>query len=99
LENDDKLLHAIIDQQKNSAQYTIDLFAGYTLQIRSSRRKKSKALVFYASVNNILDNQNLISSGYEQLRFDVVDKNIAKFPNKYYHAFGRTYFLSTAFRF
>ncbi len=98
LGNDDKLLHAIIDQEKTPAQYTVDVFAGYTVQIKR-KHKKSNALVFYASVNNLLDNQNLISGGYEQLRFDVADKDISRFPTKYYHAFGRTYFFSTAFRF
>lgn len=98
LGNDDKLLHAIIDQEKTQPQYTVDVFAGYTLLMRN-KQKKSKALVFYASANNVLDNQHLISGGYEQLRFDAADRDVNKFPSKYYHAFGRTFFLSTAFRF
>ncbi|MFL9483377.1 TonB-dependent receptor [Chitinophagaceae bacterium LWZ2-11] len=93
-----ELYHEIIDQTKNPAQYTVDLFSGYSIRI-NRRHSKSKFLSFTASANNLLNNTQLISGNYEQLRFDAATKDVNKFPPKSYYAYGRTFFISTAFRF
>ncbi|MBW7951594.1 MAG: hypothetical protein H3C56_03330 [Chitinophagaceae bacterium] len=56
-------------------------------------------MVFNLGINNLLNNKNIISGGFEQLRFDYADKNINKFPPKYYYAYGLNYFASVTFRF
>ncbi len=94
------LYNSILAQQQLKAQYTVDFFAGYSYKLpRSSMFKHNAFLVFNAGVNNILNNQNLITGGYEQLRFDFADKNINKFPPKLFYAYGINYFTSITLRF
>lgn len=90
---DDPKIDDITRQIKADAQFTIDASIG------KSWRIKEYYINLNASVSNILDNQNLITSGYEQMRFDYENKNIDKFPPKYYYGFGRTYFLMLSVRF
>jgi hypothetical protein len=47
----------------------------------------------------MLNNKDIVSGGFEQLRFDYADKNINKFPPKLYYAYGLNYFTSVTFRF
>jgi hypothetical protein len=96
--------HDVIDQQQLDAQYTLDAFAGYSWKIPhayigSGFHKKPLYLAIYAGVNNILNNQDIISGGYEQLRYDYSTSDINKFPPKYYYAYGINYFASIALRF
>lgn len=96
--------HAVIDQQQLSAQHTIDAFAGYSWRIPHAFigkgfNKKPLYIAIYTGVNNILNNQDIISGGYEQLRYDYSTSDINKFPPKYYYAYGLNYFASIALRF
>ena len=61
--------------------------------------RRNTFLVFNLGVSNLLNNQNLMLTGFEQLRFDYTDKNPNKFPPRYYYGFGRTYFASIIVRF
>ena len=104
LDNKSELFHDVIKQQQLDAQYTIDAFAGYSWKIPhayigSGFHKKPLYLSVYAGVNNILNNQDIISGGYEQLRFDYSTADINKFPPKYYYAYGLNYFATIALRF
>ncbi|MCK9613379.1 MAG: carboxypeptidase-like regulatory domain-containing protein [Bacteroidales bacterium] len=74
-------------------QFTLDASLGKTFAF------KKYYIGINASVSNILDNKKMITSGYEQLRFDYETKNIDKFPAKYYYGFGRTYFIMITFRY
>ena len=49
--------------------------------------------------HNDIFNKELITGGFEQLRFDYDNKNINKFPPKYFYSMGRNYFVNIAFRF
>ena len=51
------------------------------------------------SVNNLFDNQDFVTGGYEQLRYDLQNKEPEKFQPKYYYYYGRTYYLNVNFRF
>ncbi|MFT4152373.1 TonB-dependent receptor [Parafilimonas sp.] len=98
------LFHAVIDQQRLDAQYTIDVFAGYSWKIPhtyigSGFHKKPLYLAMYAGISNMLNNRDIISGGYEQLRYDYTTSDINKFPPKYYYAYGLNYFASIALRF
>jgi hypothetical protein len=53
----------------------------------------------YAGINNMLNNTDIISGGYEQLRYDYSTSDINKFPPKYYYAIGTNYYASIALRF
>lgn len=91
--NNDDLIKQITTQQKAPGQFTMDA------SVSKSWRIKQYTILLNASMSNILDNQKLITSGYEQLRFDFEGKNVDKFPPKYYYGFGRTYFVSLGLRF
>jgi hypothetical protein len=60
---------------------------------------KRTFLLFNVSVNNILNNTNIVSGGYEQLRFDFAEKNVDKFPAKKFYAYGTNFQASIALRF
>ncbi len=94
------LWHSILDQQQLSNQHTLDFFGGYSWKLpKSWGLKKASFLVFNAGVSNILNNKTIITGGYEQLRYDFMEKDINKFPSKYYYAYGINYFMSLTYRF
>ncbi len=96
-----RLWNDIIDQAKFDPQYTLDFFAGYSWKLPHSFNinKKPVFLVFNAGVNNLLNNRDIVTGGYEQLRFDFADHDINKFPPKLYYAYGLNYFISAAIHF
>ena len=55
--------------------------------------------LFNLGVNNILNNENIVSGGFEQLRFDFAEKNVGKFPARKFYAYGLNYFASIGIRF
>jgi hypothetical protein len=96
-----ELWHTIIDQEKLKSQYTLDAFAGYSWLMNNKFKdlKKRTFLVFNLGVNNILNNENIVSGGFEQLRFDFAEKNTQKFPARKFYAYGLNYFASIGLRF
>ena len=72
---------------------------GFTLNLYGGKSWKIKKYYIYlnVSVNNILNNTDLATGGFEQLRFDRND--IDKFPSKYFYLYGRTYFINLSCRF
>ena len=90
---DSKQWHDIIDQQKLPDVFTVNASASW-----NHRFKGKYFFTLTLSVDNVLDNQ-FISTASEQWRFDAVNKDINKFPPRYYYAFGRNYFVQTAISF
>jgi len=88
----DTLINAITRQQKLDGGFTLDASLGKSFKI------KNYFVNINFSVSNILNNQNLITNGYEQMRFDFDTKNVNKFQPKYFYALGRTFFLNLSFR-
>ena len=93
--------HSIIDQTRLKAQYTMDAFAGYSwlMNNRFKSLKKRTFMLFNVGVNNILNNQNIVSGGFEQLRYDFQNKDVNKFPSKQFYAYGLNFFASVGIRF
>ena len=91
----------ILDQTKLKPQHTVDIFAGYSWLMNNKFKglKKRTFLLFNLGVNNILDNREIVSGGYEQLRFDFAEKNVDKFPSKKFYAYGVNFFASIGVRF
>ncbi len=89
----DPLIQQITQQQKLKGGYTLDFSLG------KSWKLGNQYIALNFIVNNVLNNKNIITGGYEQMRFDFENKNVDKFPPKYFYAFGRTYFLMVSFRF
>jgi len=93
LYNDIEKAKLFTEQTKIDGQFTLDF------SISKSWRIKNYNLSLNFNINNVLDNQKLVTSAYEQLRYDFADNNISKFPPKMYYAFGRTYYISLGVRF
>ncbi len=85
--------NAILQQEKLPGGYTIDAYFGKSFKFGD------KYLYLNLSVNNILNNQNIKTGGFEQLRFDQETHDPNRFPPKYYYYYGRQYFINLRFRF
>jgi len=74
---------------------------GYTLDASLGKSLKYKKYYFNInfSVSNILNNQDIITGGYEQKRYSYEDHDISRFPPKYFYGKGRTYYLNFSVRF
>ncbi|MDK2910223.1 MAG: hypothetical protein PWR20_1790 [Bacteroidales bacterium] len=89
----DPLIATITRQEKLPSAFTLDASIGKSWKIREY------FINLNFSVSNILDNRDIITSGFEQFRFDFTNKDVNKFPPKYYYGYGRTFFLNLAFRY
>jgi hypothetical protein len=92
LNTDKEAVDKIVGQERLPSYYTLNANGG-----KSFRIKKKYYLAFNLSINNILNNQNIRTSGYEQLRWDYT--NVSKFDNKYYYMQGITYMAIVNFSF
>ena len=97
--NDAAKFHQVIDQTRLDAQYTVDAFAGYSwlMNKRFKNLKKRTFLTFSLGVNNVLNNESIVTGGFEQLRFDVGSVN--KFAPKLFYAYGLNYSAQIGLRF
>ncbi|NVO21098.1 MAG: TonB-dependent receptor [Bacteroidetes bacterium] len=98
LPSESDIIKTLSQQQQLDGGMTLDASIGKSIRINSY------FLNINFSISNLLDNQKLISGGYEQSRIDFNTagnrvENLNAFPPKYYYAYGRTYFLNIGFRF
>ena len=93
VERDSELWEDIINQEK------IDAFVLVDLSVRKSWKLwKKYFLIANLGVNNLLDNRDYITGGFEQLRFDFTGKDTDRFPSRYYYGLGLTYFANVTIR-
>jgi hypothetical protein len=85
------VVHNLEENQFFDNNYTLDAYLGASFKI------KGKILRLTGSINNILNNKNFRSGGFEQLRYDSNDIN--KFPPKYGYMFGTTFFAMVTYLF
>lgn len=97
----ESLYHDIIDQTQWNSQFTLDFFGGYSYKLsnRKFHMGNNAYLVFNVGISNLLNNKNIISGGFEQLRFDFAERYVNKFPPRVFYAYGLNYFASVALRF
>ncbi len=95
----------VLDQTRLDAQYTIDFFGGYSWRIPHTYMGAARRPVYLTintGVNNLTNKKDIVTGGYEQLRYDFsasAEENLQKFPPKYYYAYGLNYFISLQLRF
>jgi len=87
LDMDSQLVDDILSQEKLPSAFTINLAGG------KSWRFDKYFVRLFATVNNVLDNREIITGGYEQLRFDYAGSDVDKYPANYFYMYGRTYML------
>lgn len=88
------------DKQISDLTKQEELKGGMTLNAslgKSWRVKRKYFINANIMVNNILDNKNIQTSGYEQSRLNV--ETHIPFPNKYYYGLGRTFMAIVGLRF
>ena len=82
----------LLDQEKLDDGLTLDVFAMKSWMIQRKYR-----IAVNLSVSNLLDTQDIVTGGFEQLRFDGHEPD--KFPAKYGYMYGRTYYAMLTFSF
>jgi len=89
---------SILGQTKLPSFYTVDIFAGTSIRVKNHIKSAggNVYLRLNAGVNNVLNNRNIITGGFEQLRFDTQMKNPERFPPKYFYGYGANYFVNLA---
>ncbi|MBK9254185.1 MAG: TonB-dependent receptor [Saprospiraceae bacterium] len=93
-QEEEELFFKVIDQEKLPGAYTIDVFMG-----KSWRIGRQYFLNVNLNVANVLNRTDFITGGFEQLRFDYENKDVNRFPPRYFYAFGANYNLNIALRF
>ncbi|MBK7968460.1 MAG: TonB-dependent receptor [Bacteroidetes bacterium] len=90
----------IVTQEKLNSEFTIDFFGGKSWKLNNyfKNMKRNNFLLLNVGVSNILNNKDQITGGYEQLRYDYVERNPDSFKPKYFYAFGTTYFVNLILR-
>ena len=99
LYTNDAMKAAFQSQEKLKGGFMLDASVGKLIYL-----KNRKSLNFNLSASNILNNQSMITGGYQQARLPLVDgaidaANLSKFPNKYYYAWGFNVFLNIGYKF
>lgn len=87
------IYQALVAQERAKGQFTLDASIGKSWKV------KRNTIGFNISVTNITNNKNLITSAWEQRRFDYSGYNVEKFPNKYYYAMGTTFYIGINYTF
>lgn len=91
----------ILRQEELKGQFTVNVFCNksWKLKNRYSAFKNNTFLIVNIGINNLLDNKNLRSSGFENSRFDPsAGSSIEKYATRYFYSYGLNYFLSVTLR-
>ena len=89
----DPQVSQILDPEKLENGYTLNIYGGKSWKIH----KYNSYVRLNINVNNLLNNTQFRTGGYEQLRYDISD--IDRFPNKYGYMYGLTYFAMLSYLF
>ncbi len=89
-------------QEKLDGGFLLDVSVGKLIYLNNRKQQLNINLSF----NNVLNNTDLITGGYQQGRVARDNKSVTKdiqsvnkFPNKYYYAWGFNMFLNLGFKF
>ncbi len=86
------------NQEKFNSAYVLNASVGKNWYIN-----RAYTLGFSLEVKNLLNNQNIKTGGYEQVRLlknkDESYQTYQPFDSKYFYMFGTTYYMNIYFRF
>lgn len=91
-----QMIADISQQEKLNEALVINASIGHVIYIN-----RTASFNINLNLNNILDNRNIQTGGYQQGRIDTKDitNTSTKFPNKYYYAQGFKMFLNLGLKF
>jgi hypothetical protein len=102
VDKDSEIWNQILSQEKFKGQFTMDVSGGWSWKVNNGLRglKRNTFLVLNVGVTNILNNQDLVTGGYEQTRFAAAGMftPVDKYPSRFIYGFGATYFASLILR-
>ena len=84
----------IANQEKLNEALVINMSIGKVIYLN-----RRASLNINLNLNNLLNNTNIQTGGYQQGRFDYKNFTTTKYPNKYYYAQGFKMFLNLGVRF
>ena len=84
---------AIAHQDKLNSEWVVNLSVGKIIYT------KFGSLNFNLSVNNLLNNRNIQTGGWQEGKFDYTNYDVNKFPNKIWYAQGIRVFFNVGIRF
>jgi hypothetical protein len=90
LYDDDYRTKMLLQQKKLDDAFTLDFYAGKSWSV------KGYTILLNLSINNVLNNRDIVLYGYEQLRSDYDDPE--RFPEKYSYLYGINYYISLTVR-
>ncbi len=98
VERGSEFYYDILRQEQLDPGFTVDFFGG------GSKKFGDHYIYLNIGINNILNNQNLRTGGFEQTRLATVDnsntiEDLGRFPSRYFFAYGRNYFVNLSYRF
>lgn len=92
----------ILAQEKLPEAFTVDIFMGKSFNLYKLNKKLFNYGTFLyvnVGVNNLLNNKEIRTGGFEQLRFDYTSRNPDRFANKYFYGYGANYFVNISLKF
>jgi len=94
-----EVLAALGTQEKLKNGFLLDASIGKLIYLKNRR-----SLNFNLSASNILNNQKMITGGYQQARLPLTNgaidpTGLDRFPNKYYYAWGFNVFFNIGYKF
>ncbi len=91
----------ILLQERLPRALVTDVSAGKIFNVYKTRSDKLRymAIVVRAGISNIFNNKKIVTTAYEQLRFDYKGLDPDRFPNKYMYAYGAIYTIDLGLRF
>ncbi len=100
LDENDPQREAILEQKPFKTQYTVDVSFNKSWRLNDQYKlfKRNTFIILNVGINNVTNNKNLIAGGFEQLRFDFLDKRVDKFAPRLNYGFGTSYFISLTLR-
>ena len=88
------MIRAIGTQEKLNEALVFSASIGHVIYLN-----RRASLNLNLNLDNILNNKNIMTGGYQQGRFDYRNYTTGKFPNKYYYAQGFKLFLNVGVKF
>ena len=93
LSTESQIYKDMVAQERLKGQFTMDASIGKSWKVKKS------TIGFNVSVTNLTNNKNLVTTAWEQRRFDYKNYDVNKYPNKYYYALGTTFYVGINYTF